>query len=53
MKKKYVEIIVEELSKKFNKKPQIIGYMLQIIINDNCSIEEAKKCIIDFYKFQT
>lgn len=52
MKEKDLEIIIKELSSRFNKKQKLISCMLQIFIDDNFTIEESKKYIIEFFKIK-
>lgn len=48
MKKENVEIIVKELSEKFNKKEQIIKCMVQILEKENYNLKEVRRIIVGF-----
>lgn len=44
-----MESIVKELSKKYCKKENLIRGMIQISLENNNSLEEAKEIILKFY----
>lgn len=45
----FMESIVKELSKKYCKKENLIRGMIQISLENNNSLEEAKEIILKFY----
>lgn len=53
MKKLSEEMIVEELSKRFNKKDEIIRTMLNILKQNNYCNSISRKMIIEFYSTTT